>query len=122
MKKRSKKYCEALKKVEKGKAVMIDQFNNFFNRGANKYEGLLQKFVTKKMFTLPILLIFCLGTFFLSNKVPSGFIPGEDQGMIYAIVQTPPGSTLERTHKIALDLQKKTEKIGKNIGKAKIQI
>ena len=89
----------------------LDRFNNFFNRGANKYEGLLQKFVTKKMFTLPILLIFCLGTFFLSNKVPSGFIPGEDQGMIYAIVQTPPGSTLERTHKIALDLQKKTEKI-----------
>lgn len=89
----------------------LDRFNDFFNRGANKYEGLLQKFVTKKMFTLPILLIFCLGTFLLSNKVPSGFIPGEDQGMIYAIVQTPPGSTLERTHKIALDLQKKTEKI-----------
>jgi len=87
----------------------LDRFNNFFNRGANKYEGLLQKFVTKKMFTLPILLIFCLGTFFLSNKVPSGFIPGEDQGMIYAIIQTPPGSSLERTNNTAEQLQKMTE-------------
>ncbi len=47
----------------------------------------------------------------LSNKVPSGFIPSEDQGMIYAIIQTPPGSTLERTNQIALELQKASEDI-----------
>lgn len=89
----------------------LDKFNNFFNRSAGKYEGLLNKFVTKKMFTLPLLLGFCVATFFLSNSLPSGFIPGEDQGMIYAIVQTPPGSTLERTNKVAKDLQKMCEDI-----------
>lgn len=89
----------------------LDQFNHVFNKGAGKYEGLLNKFVTKKMFTLPLLLVFCLGTFFLSNDIPSGFIPGEDQGMIYAIIQTPPGSTLERTNKVAHDLQKICEEI-----------
>lgn len=33
--------------------------------------------------------------------MPSGFIPSEDQGMLYAIIQTPPGSTLERTNALS---------------------
>ena len=41
------------------------------------------------------------------NKVlPSGFIPLEDQGMIYGIVQTPPGSTLEYTNSKSHELAK----------------
>ena len=89
----------------------LDKFNSVFNKSANKYEGFLKKSITKKMVTLPLLLAFCAATFFLSNSLPSGFIPGEDQGMIYAIIQTPPGSTLERTNKVAHDLQKICEDI-----------
>ena len=45
--------------------------------------------------------------YFFTNKVlPAGFIPNEDQGMIYAIIQTPPGATLERTNEVAKKLQK----------------
>jgi multidrug efflux pump subunit AcrB len=36
---------------------------------------------------------------FLIKKAPSGFIPTEDQGFILYAVNTPPGSSLERTHK-----------------------
>ena len=89
----------------------LDGFNNLFTIGASKYHNLLTKVVTRKMVTLPLLLVFCLGVFFLSNKLPTGFIPSEDQGMIYAIIQTPPGSTLERTNQIALQLQKASEDI-----------
>ncbi len=89
----------------------LDSFNNLFTKGAGKYERLLNKTVTKKFITLPLLLLFCIGIFFVSNSLPSGFVPSEDQGMIYAIIQTPPGSTLERTNQIALQLQKKTEDI-----------
>jgi HAE1 family hydrophobic/amphiphilic exporter-1 len=42
--------------------------------------------------------------------LPTGFIPNEDQGMIYAIIQTPPEATLERTNDIAEKLQKICEK------------
>ncbi|MGV4413109.1 efflux RND transporter permease subunit [Chryseobacterium sp. T1] len=91
--------------------IVLDKFNNTFTKGQGKYEGLLKKTVTKKFFTLPVLLIFCLGTYLLSNSLPSGFVPAEDQGMIYAIIQTPPGSTLERTNQIALQLQKATEDV-----------
>ena len=76
-----------------------------------KYHNLLTKVISRKAITLPFLLAFCFAIFMLSNKVPSGFIPSEDQGMIYAIIQTPPGSTLERTNQIALELQKASEDI-----------
>ncbi len=90
---------------------LLDKFNSRFTKEANRYESFLHKTVTRKIFTIPILLFFCAGIFFLSNSLPSGFIPSEDQGMIYAIIQTPPGSTLERTNQIALQLQKVCEKI-----------
>ncbi|WP_407483175.1 efflux RND transporter permease subunit [Elizabethkingia meningoseptica] len=91
--------------------LFLDKFNNLFTRGAGKYEKTLNKTVTKKIITLPVLLLFCLCTYLLSNSLPSGFIPSEDQGMIYAIIQTPPGSTLERTNQIARELLKESEDI-----------
>ena len=49
---------------------------------------------------------------FIENQVlPSGFIPSEDQGTIYGIIQTPPGATLERTNQVAQKLQKICEKV-----------
>jgi len=41
----------------------------------------------------------------ISANLPSGFVPTEDQGMIYAVLQTPPGSTLERTYDVSLQLK-----------------
>ncbi|KFF07986.1 efflux RND transporter permease subunit [Chryseobacterium luteum] len=91
--------------------IFLDKFNNLFTKGAGKYEKMLNKTVTKKTITLPLLVAFCACTFFLSNSLPSGFIPAEDQGMIYAIIQTPPGSTLERTNQIAKELLRESEGI-----------
>ncbi|PWN60317.1 efflux RND transporter permease subunit [Chryseobacterium viscerum] len=91
--------------------VFLDKFNNVFTKGAGRYEKMLNKTVTKKTITLPLLLAFCACTFFLSNSLPTGFIPAEDQGMIYAIIQTPPGSTLERTNQIAKELLRESEDI-----------
>ena len=47
----------------------------------------------------------------MNKSVPSGFIPNEDQGMFYAVIQTPPGSSLERTNEIAERMQKIAEGI-----------
>lgn len=110
--------CALILKNNHGKAkkrtpitIFLDKFNNLFTKGAGKYEGMLKKTVTKKGITLPLLLAFCACTFFLSNSLPSGFIPAEDQGMIYAIIQTPPGSTLERTNQIAKELLRESEDV-----------
>lgn len=83
----------------------LDWFNGLFTKGSRRYESFLSKTVTRKVITLPLLLLFVVLAYFLNASLPSGFIPGEDQGMIYAIVQTPPGSTLERTNAITMQLQ-----------------
>jgi HAE1 family hydrophobic/amphiphilic exporter-1 len=89
----------------------LDGFNNSFNRAQGKYVQLLGHIVTRRGLTFLILAVFCAGTWFLNGKVPSGFIPNEDQGMFYAIIQTPPGSSLERTNEISTRLQKIAEGI-----------
>lgn len=83
----------------------LTSFNNLFTKGANRYQYLLRKIVNKRLVTFVLLAAFCSAIFFLNNSLPSGFIPNEDQGMFYAIIQTPPGSTLERTNQIAEKLQ-----------------
>ena len=110
--------CAILLKNNHGKPKkksLIDKFLGSFNRGfdkmQNRYVQLLSKMVNKRVLTFLILIGFCIGAYFLNNSVPAGFIPNEDQGMIYAIIQTPPGSTLERTNKAAMDLQKEAESI-----------
>lgn len=89
----------------------LDGFNNKFNQLTGRYQFILRKIVNKRVVTFGMFIAFCVGIFFLNNSVPSGFIPNEDQGMFYAIIQTPPGSSLERTNDVALKLQKIAEKI-----------
>lgn len=98
-------------KVKKKTPVnrFLGGFNNLFNRSADRYNKLLGRIVSRKTITYGLLIAFSLGTFLLNKVVPSGFIPNEDQGMFYAIIQTPPGSSLERTNQIAERLQKIAE-------------
>ncbi|TNE79893.1 MAG: efflux RND transporter permease subunit [Bacteroidetes bacterium] len=85
----------------------IDGFNTLFNKLTGRYTTILRKIVTRRTVTWSILLVFGLGTLGVVKFLPSGFVPAEDQGMIYAILQTPPGSTLERTYQVSQELQKK---------------
>jgi len=110
--------CAMLLKNNHGKpkkASPVDRFLNGFNRGFGKLTGRYQKvlglIVNRRMVTFGILIAFCVGTYFLNSSLPSGFIPNEDQGMFYAIIQTPPGSSLERTNQIAERVQKVAEGI-----------
>jgi HAE1 family hydrophobic/amphiphilic exporter-1 len=79
----------------------IDSFNRGFEKITGKYVSLLKVIAHRKMVTIGLLLVFIIGIFFISNNLPSGFVPSEDQGMLYAIIQTPPGSTLERTNDLS---------------------
>ena len=88
----------------------LDKFNAGFNKSIGGYRKTLERTVSRKMITLPLLLILCAIAFFVNNMLPSGFIPEEDQGMIYAVIETPPGSTIERTNKVAHELLNIAEK------------
>ncbi len=83
----------------------LGRFNHYFNIGTDKYIQFIRKIANKRLVTLGFFVFFTFGLLFLTKIVPSGFIPNEDQAMIYAIIQTPPGSTLERTNDISRKLQ-----------------
>lgn len=89
----------------------LDGFNRLFEKLTGRYVGLLNKIVNRRLVTFGLLLVFALGIVGITRDLPSGFIPSEDQGMIYAIIQTPPGSTLERTNDVARKLQAISEKV-----------
>ncbi len=90
---------------------VLDGFNSWFSRYTDKYQNILSKIVNRRTITFGLLLAFCIGTYLLNKTVPSGFIPNEDQGMFYAVIQTPPGSSLERTNSVAERLQKIAERV-----------
>jgi HAE1 family hydrophobic/amphiphilic exporter-1 len=89
----------------------LDWFNRSFEKLTGKYAGILKLIVNRRAVTFGILFVFSLGIIGVNRVLPSGFVPGEDQGTIYAIIQTPPGSTLERTNQVAQQLQKICEEI-----------
>ena len=84
----------------------IDAFNRGFEKLTGKYVVILKKIVNRKSVTWTVLLVFCAGIYVQNYFLPGGFIPSEDQGTIYAVIQTPPGSTLEQTNQVARNLQK----------------
>ena len=85
---------------------LLSGFNYWFNSTAGNYKKVLEHIVNRRAITFLLLGGFCLGTWYFNSQLPSGFIPNEDQGVFYAVILTPPGSTLERTDEIADQLQK----------------
>jgi HAE1 family hydrophobic/amphiphilic exporter-1 len=100
---------------KKKKLSPVDKFLAAFNRGFDKTQGrymrILKSIINRRLVTFAMLAGFCAATWYLNGHVPSGFIPNEDQGMLYGIIQTPPGSSLERTNQVAEKLQKICEEI-----------
>ncbi len=86
-------------------SMFINSFNRVFDKVTGRYTGLVRAVVTRRTVTAVLLVAFVAGTVGVNANLPAGFIPGEDQGQIYAIIQTPPGSTLEATNKVARELQ-----------------
>lgn len=78
----------------------FDRFNKRFDATNNKYRSLLKRTVGKRSVTLGALVLFFLLTWGAGAILPGGFIPTEDQGMIYVNVTTPKAATVERTEKV----------------------
>jgi HAE1 family hydrophobic/amphiphilic exporter-1 len=110
--------CAMILKNDHGKrkrrtpiGIFLDAFNRVFERGTGVYTSLLKRIVNRRLVTFVILAQFCVGIFALNKVLPAGFVPNEDQGMIYAIIQTPPGTTLERTNDLSRELQDIARKV-----------
>ncbi|QDT86460.1 efflux RND transporter permease subunit [Gimesia chilikensis] len=95
---------------EKKKKGPIGIFLYYFDRGVDKvtnaFTWIVGLIITRRIFTMLVIGVFGYGILLVNEVLPSGFIPLEDQGVIYGIIQTPPGSTLEYTNSKSHELQK----------------
>ena len=75
-------------------------FNRTFDRSVVSYENGVKRMVTHKLPAFVVYLIIVAGMIWLFTRIPAAFLPEEDQGVIFAQVQTPAGSSAERTQKV----------------------
>lgn len=97
------------------KKGLLGRFFASFNRGyeslAGRYKGLLSRVLNRSVITWGALLLFVVATWGISVVLPAGFIPTEDQGMIYVNVTTPAGATVDRTQKVMDDIEEIASKL-----------
>ncbi|MBE0474414.1 efflux RND transporter permease subunit, partial [Rhodoferax sp.] len=90
-----------LKPVEAGHHHAKSGFFGWFNRGfaktAKTYEGGVAKLLPHAARYLVIYLAIVAGAAWMYQRLPTSFLPNEDQGTMLVNVQLPPGATQERT-------------------------
>ncbi len=93
-----------LKPVEAGhhhaKTGFFGWFNRGFTRTAKNYEGLVARILKRAARCLVIYAAIIAVVVLMFNRLPTSFIPNEDQGNILVNVQLPPGATQHRTTEV----------------------
>jgi HAE1 family hydrophobic/amphiphilic exporter-1 len=85
-------------------ARFFSAFNVGFRKVTDKYVHSLRFLFRHKWVTISALLLLAGSAYFMMQRTPSGFIPTEDQGFILYAVNTPPGSSLDKTHKAIAEI------------------
>ena len=80
-----------------GTKWFFDKFNNLYNKSLHLYEKGVIKFIRYPVISFICYVLIVVGLVFGFNRLPTGFLPNEDQGVLIVLVELPPGSTLDQT-------------------------
>jgi hydrophobic/amphiphilic exporter-1 (mainly G- bacteria), HAE1 family len=83
----------------------FDWFNRVFGRATDGYISLSRTLIRKSGLAMAALLLFGVVAVFFGWKLPSGFLPDEDQGYVYINLQLPNSASLERTGQAAREIE-----------------
>ncbi|SHI81500.1 efflux RND transporter permease subunit [Flavobacterium haoranii] len=86
-------------------------FNTAFDATTRKYQKSVQFFINKKWLAFLSIAVFAGLFVWLMNITPKAFVPSEDTGGIMSDVSLPPGSSLERTEEVLLQIEKAVQDI-----------
>jgi hydrophobic/amphiphilic exporter-1 (mainly G- bacteria), HAE1 family len=81
-------------------------FNRIFGKATNGYVRVCGMAIRKLAISLILLVVMTIGTGLIGGRVPGGFLPEEDQGYMYAGVQLPDSSSLQRTSATVARMEK----------------
>jgi HAE1 family hydrophobic/amphiphilic exporter-1 len=83
----------------------FDWFNRVFGRATDGYVSVSRTLIRKSGLAVAALLLFGVVAVFFGAKLPSGFLPDEDQGYVYINLQLPNSASLERTEQAAREIE-----------------
>jgi multidrug efflux pump len=88
-----------------GETGFFHWFNNAFDRSSSLYRGVVRSMLTRTGVFALIFVALVAVMVMLFLRLPSSFLPQEDQGMLFSMVQAPAGATQERTMKSIMQLE-----------------
>jgi HAE1 family hydrophobic/amphiphilic exporter-1 len=80
-------------------------FNRTFDNATKGYVRLCGFLLRKSVIAFILLVVCGAGAAFFGNKVPSSFLPDEDQGYLYINLQLPNAASLQRTNEVARKIE-----------------
>ncbi|MBX8509055.1 efflux RND transporter permease subunit [Pseudomonas cichorii] len=80
-------------------------FNRTFDRGNKRYQGVVTHMLGKGRRYMLVYAVLLAAVVFGFSKLPGGFLPEEDQGTLFALVQLPPGATQTRTNEVLREVE-----------------
>lgn len=92
--------------IGRGLSTAKTKFNNGFDRGVDRYTRAVQAVVDRKWIFLLIYLAVCALLVLMFVRLPTGFLPTEDQGAASVQFRLPAGATMSRTKEIQLAVEK----------------
>jgi HAE1 family hydrophobic/amphiphilic exporter-1 len=99
-----------LLRPKSGRRGILEKFFGWFNRAftgiTNRYVRWSGTLIRKSAFALVLLIVFGAAAGFFANRVPSSFLPDEDQGYMFLHLQLPNAASIERTQAAAAKVEK----------------
>ena len=80
-------------------------FNRQFDRNSARYQNMVGRLLRRSTRMLVVFLLICGGTAFLFSKLPTSFLPVEDQGYMQIQISLPPGGTNARLQVVMKEVQ-----------------
>ncbi|MEY2486651.1 MAG: hydrophobic/amphiphilic exporter (mainly bacteria), family, partial [Verrucomicrobiota bacterium] len=88
-----------------------DRFNRVFGSATNGYINWSRLAIRKAVLSFVLLAVLAVGAGLFGSRLPSGFLPEEDQGYVFLALQLPDASSLERTDQAARKIEDTLSKI-----------
>jgi hydrophobic/amphiphilic exporter-1 (mainly G- bacteria), HAE1 family len=83
----------------------FDRFNRVFGSATHGYVNWSRLAIRKTILSFALLAVLAVGAGFFGSKLPSGFMPEEDQGYVFVALQLPDAASLERTDKVCREIE-----------------
>ncbi len=85
--------------------VLFRWFNAGFYRLSHAYAESVRRFIRLRWALLALFVAGGIGTYVAGAHIPSTFLPVEDQGYFFAVIQLPDGASLQRTDEVAMKVR-----------------